>query len=151
MRRCCQSAGCASYPSWVWERMSTPLLSSWQRGPEISPATCFGVNQTLPVWARLYRPPAWWVVSEYIRWKPVVKFDISEIEMVYKLLTLEKCDICVFISGKLKASCHKCGLQSCIYTQKSIRVEFCNKLSMECVFSFYSFATRNVWMRVRQA
>lgn len=63
MRKCCQSAGCASCPSWVSERMSTPLLSSWRRVPEISPATCSGVNPTLPVWVRLCRPPAWWVLN----------------------------------------------------------------------------------------
>lgn len=63
MKKCCQSAGCASCLLWAWERMSTPLLSSWQRVPEISPATCSGVNPTLPVWARLCRLPAWWVLN----------------------------------------------------------------------------------------
>lgn len=63
MTKCYQSAGCASCPLWVWERMSTPLLSSWQRVPEISPATCSGVNPTLPVWARLCRLPAWWLLN----------------------------------------------------------------------------------------
>lgn len=63
MRKCCQSAGCASCPLWVWERMSTPLLSSWQRVPGTSPATCSGANPTLPVWARLCRLPAWWVLK----------------------------------------------------------------------------------------
>lgn len=68
MRRCCQSAGCVSCLSWAWERTSTLSLSSWRRVPKISPVTCFGANPMLPVWVRLYRLPAWWVVNTYMRW-----------------------------------------------------------------------------------
>lgn len=162
MRRCCQNVECVSCLSWAWAKMSTPSLLSWQKVPESSPATCSGVNPTLPAWVRQCRLRAWWVLntSEIIKpplcCREIWLFFFAYIWVIfYNRLNLSwRIVLCLF----LKLRYQKCldarppSLASCLPTPPTDSVARRVKKGVQSLlgsFKSYRSGSQSPWVGAR--